>query len=121
LFSDVKSRDHATKGLLHNFQASTSCPSDNTRININTNMEQRWKVSAAEETTASSHIKNNLNMQFITVREHCVGHKDKRFNTVRGNKSYLFVSGTKSIHIMCGKMHTRVVLKQVVHRVTTVP
>lgn len=48
-------------------------------------------------------------------------YKDKLVNTVRGNKSYLFANGTKSTNVSCGKMHIPIVLKQVVHRVTTVP
>jgi len=87
--------------LLQNFQASTSCPSDNTSINIYTNMEQRWQLSAAEDPTNSTNIKNKSNIQFMTHREHLVHHKDKLVDTVGGNNSYLFANGTNSINILC--------------------
>jgi len=83
-------------------------------------MEQRWKVSAAEHTATWTNIKNKLNIQFTTHREHFVHHKDKLVDTVKGKNSYLFANGTKSINILCSKMHIPIVLKQVVHSVTTV-
>jgi len=84
-------------------------------------MEQRWKISAAENPTTSTNIKNKLNIQLITHIKHFVRHTDKLVNTVRENKSYLFANCTKSMNIFCGKMHIAIVLKQVVHIVTTVP
>ena len=57
-------------------------------------MEQSWKVSAAEDPTTSTNIKNKLNIQFVTHREHSVSYKDKLVNTVRENNSYLCVNGS---------------------------
>ena len=88
---------------------------------IYANVEQRWKVCAAEDPATSTNIKNKLNIQFITQREHFVHDSDKLVHTVGGNNSYLFVNGTHSINTLCGKMHIPMVLKQVVYGATTVP